>query len=66
MKLTADAIHNWGEAYVMRRYAALPAEVQAAAREAMVRHHRQGTSAQAEAETLNTAFALRDEARAKR
>jgi thioredoxin-like negative regulator of GroEL len=58
MALTADAIHNWTEAYIQRRYAALPEEVQAAAKAAMIRHHQKGTDAQVEADILNERYHL--------
>lgn len=58
MQLTEDAIHNWGEAYIMRQYAALPDAVKAAARAAMVRHHQRGTDAREEAAQINKEFGL--------
>ena len=58
MKLTADAIHNWGEPYIMRRYANMPNEIKAEAHVAMRRHHQQGTDAQYEADQINRSFNL--------
>ena len=53
-QLTADAIHNWDTPYIQRQYEHLPPEIKTAEHKAMIRHHRQGTSAQAEAEAINT------------
>ena len=57
--LTEDDIHNWGEPSVQRLTAHLPAEVQEAARAAMVRHHQQGSNAKTEAEAINNQCGLR-------
>lgn len=56
--LTEDAIHNWDAPYIVRQYASLPDEIKAEALAAMRRHHRQGTDARDEANTLNERYGL--------
>jgi len=60
--LTEDAVHNWGTAYIEKRYHDVSDEIRQAVHAAMVRHHQQGTSAREEAQALNARFGLTKEA----
>jgi hypothetical protein len=61
MKVDAEMVHNWHVWEQRRRADHLPMKILPEISKAHDRHHRDGTSAQAEADEINRRFGLTDD-----